>query len=230
MLRAGEATIPYTLVLASTKRLSVSVYPDLSVRVRAPRDADDIDIEPRLRRWLPWIQRQRRRFERYHPLPAPRTYVSGETHVYLGRQYRLRVRRGPEGVRLSRPFLLVTHPRSTAPRVVRELLKGWYWIRAQAVLPRRLTQMVDRAPWLARTEPPLRIRNMTTRWGSCGSSGVISLSIELVKAPLKCIDYVVAHELCHRLEMGHTPRFYALLSRVLPDWEQVRERLNRAVR
>jgi predicted metal-dependent hydrolase len=230
VLRTGDRAIPYFLILAATRRLSVSVYPDLTVRVRAPLDADDAAIEHRLRHRLPWVLRQLRMFERYHPLPAPRTYVSGETHLYLGRQYRLRVRRGQEAVRLSGPFLMVTHPNRPSPRLVQDMVRGWYGMRAHAVLPRRLTRVLDQAPWLARSEPRLRISDMTTRWGSCGPSGVISLSIELVKAPVTCIDYVVAHELCHRLEMRHTPRFYALLSRVLPGWEQVRERLNRAVR
>jgi predicted metal-dependent hydrolase len=194
--------------------------------VRAPIGTAATLIERRLRRRVPWILRQIRHFERYHPLPAPRAYVGGETHLYLGRQYRLRVRRGPSGVKLSRPFLLVTHPEGPSPRVIKELLRGWYWMRARAVFPRRLARVLSQAPWLARSEPRLRISDMTTRWGSFGPSGVISLSIELVKAPVTCIDYVVAHELCHRSEMKHSRRFFELLQRVMPEWERVRERLN----
>ena len=70
---------------------------------------------------------------------------------------------------------------------------------------------------------------MTRRWGSCGPGGVITLNVELVKAPPSSIDYILAHELCHRLELNHSKRFYELLRRVVPDWERARERLNRAL-
>ena len=229
-VRVGARRLTYSLRFDDAPRMVISVYPDLTVSVRAPHGADFRQVDARVIRRAPWIHRQLLEFERYHPLPVPRRYVSGETHLYLGRQYRLRVRRGPEVVRLSRPFLLVTLPKPPLPRVVRHMLRAWYWMRAQSVFPRRLTQVLKRAPWLARTEPHLRVREMTTRWGSCGSFGTITLSVELVKAPVACIDYVVAHELCHRLEMGHTRRFYTLLSLVVPEWERARDRLNRAVR
>ena len=79
VLRAGSRFIPYQVTFADTRRLSVSVYPDLSVRVRAPRTLDASRLEQRLRDRIPWLLKQIRYFERYHPLPAPREYVSGET-------------------------------------------------------------------------------------------------------------------------------------------------------
>jgi len=60
---------------------------------------------------------------------------------------------------------------------------------------------------------------MRTQWGSCSPKGDVLLNPYLVKAPKACIEYVVAHELCHLREHNHSERFYRLLSRVLPDWE-----------
>ena len=124
----------------------------------------------------------------------------------------------------------MTHPVGRRPALVAQALRTWYRSRAGWLFPRRLANVVGRVPWLGRELPPLRIREMTTRWGSCGPSGVISLSVELIKAPVPCIDYVVAHELCHRIELSHSKRFYRLLDRAMPDWERARERLNRVVR
>ncbi len=70
------------------------------------------------------------------------------------------------------------------------------------------------------------VRAMRTRWGSCSAQGKITLNVKLVKVPKSCIDYVIFHELCHLAVPDHTPRFYALLDRVLPDWQERREKLN----
>jgi predicted metal-dependent hydrolase len=74
--------------------------------------------------------------------------------------------------------------------------------------------------------PPLSIRQMKSRWGSCTASGPIILNLTLIQVPKDLIDYVVIHELCHLKEHNHSAAFYALLERVLPDWEDRRTRLN----
>ena len=220
----GARRLTYSLRFDDAPRLVISVYPDLTVSVRAPHGADFRQVDARVIRRAPWIHRQLLEFERYHPLPVPRRYVSGETHYYLGRQYRLRIRRGQEGVSLTRGFLLVTiKGKKQAKRVVEE----WYRARAEAVLRRRLAVVMKRSPWLDGKATAIRIRRMTRRWGGCGPCGVITLNTELVKAPPSSIDYILAHELCHRIELNHSKRFYDLLRRAVPDWERARQRLNR---
>lgn len=67
---------------------------------------------------------------------------------------------------------------------------------------------------------------MPRRWGSCSQRGTVTLNPELVKAPLSCIDYVLVHELCHRIVPDHSPRFFRLLTAHVPDWERRRGQLN----
>ncbi len=217
----------YTLRRADTTRLSISVHPDLSVTAVAPREADPSEVDARVGRRLPWIVRQQLRFERYHPLPVPRRFVGGETHLYLGRQYRLRVRPGPAEVRLSGPFLWVTCERPHSRAVVKRLVDGWYRRHAPDTFSRRLVHLQSRAPWLRDVTPDrLKLRAMPRRWGSCTPGGSILLNPELVKAPVACIDYVLAHELCHLRVMDHSARFVRLLRSILADWERARDRLN----
>jgi predicted metal-dependent hydrolase len=74
--------------------------------------------------------------------------------------------------------------------------------------------------------PTLTVRKMTRRWGSCTKSGTVALNIDLIKVPLTFIDYVIVHELCHLKVHNHSPAFYRLLFRSMPDWKQRKERLD----
>lgn len=225
--RDGGRPLVYALRFAKTSRLSISVHPDLSVSAIAPEGADPEAVDARVRRRLPWITRQQLRFEQYHPLPVPRRYIGGETHLYLGRQYRLRVRRGPAGVRLLGKYFWVTAERPDARTRVKSLLDRWYRAHATEVFARRLAGLQVRAAWLRDVSPAiLGLRTMTHRWGSCTPAGRILLNPELVKAPLGCVDYVLAHELCHLRAMDHSRRFVRLLRALVPDWERARQRLN----
>lgn len=75
------------------------------------------------------------------------------------------------------------------------------------------------------TRPPLRLREMRSRWGSLAPSGRITLNTYLVRAPVDCLDHVIFHELCHLRERGHGPRFYAQLERYVPEWRERRREL-----
>jgi predicted metal-dependent hydrolase len=229
-IRTANGWLHYRLRRGSTKHLAISVEPDLSISVVAPRHADAREVDRRVLRRLHWIIRQQRHFERFHPLPVPRRYVSGETHLYLGRQYRLRIRSGPERVGLAGAFLRVTLEGRRSSGRVERLVKRWYRERAAQVIPRRLALILRRSPWLGASEPPIRLREMTRRWGSCGPGRVVTLNLDLMKAPVSCLDYILTHELCHRIELRHSRRFYALLRRAMPEWERASTRLNVFVR
>ena len=116
-----------------------------------------------------------------------------------------------------------THP---APGQARRLLDAWYRAQAWELFPRLLRELLPAVQALGPAKPTqLKLRSMKSRWGSCSRAGVISLNTQLIKAPQECIEYVVAHELCHLLRHAHDKRYYALLEAVMPDWRRRRERL-----
>ncbi len=91
--------------------------------------------------------------------------------------------------------------------------------RAKDVIPQRVAHF---APLVGVTYGRITIRNQRTRWGSCSGKGNLNFNCLLMLAPPEVLDYVVVHELCHRKEMNHSPRFWAEVARVLPDYQQRR--------
>lgn len=225
-VKYGSASIAYQLTFAPRRRLSISVHPDLSVTATAPEGRSLEEIDERVRARAGWILKQLRGFEQYHPLPRPKRYVGGETHLYLGRQYRLKLSTGKDGVRLRGQFFHVTTADRTDTGRIAELLEGWYRRHAREIFPQRLERSLEMIRGLIDTPPGLRIRKMSKRWGSCSDAGTLTLNLDLIKAPSPCIDYVIVHELCHLKVMNHGERFYRFLSHHMPDWKRRRERLN----
>ncbi len=230
LLVYGERRIPYRLRFSDRKRLRITVRPDLSVLADAPGRFGEEEAREAVRSKARWILRQLASFEEFHPLPTPHRFVSGETFVYLGRQYRLKVETGPPApAKLRGRFLHVTVAEKADTKVVKRALDTWYRKRAEDVFHRYLATCMEVAGRHGVNQPALTIRDMRTRWGSCSAAGRITLNLKLVQAPVHCIEYVIMHELCHLVHHDHSPRFYRLLSRCMPDWEKRRAVLRQVV-
>ena len=229
-LSFGARQFVVDVVTEKRKRLSVTVHPDLRITAKAPAGYELEVIRKRLEKRASWIARQLDFFVRFQPLPTERKFVSGETHYYLGRQYRLRIRPGEKArVRLIGRFFEMELPDTSNREKARALMLDWYSAHAKDLLSRRLAQYVPTFERMGAVVPEVRYRRMKRRWGSCSGKGVIMLNTELVKAPTHCIDYVIIHELCHLLYPHHDRKFYHLLGRILPDWKKRKERLEKVV-
>jgi predicted metal-dependent hydrolase len=226
----GTQTIEYELILMPRKTLAISVHPDLSVIVKAPEGTEPRQIEHKVQQRAAWIRKQQRQFEIFLPDVPPRQYVSGESHRYLGRQYRLKVietlASEPEHIHLTHQFLEVhVHDKTSAH--VREVVSTWYHGQAHKVFQERLAACLSKFVRDNLPAPSIVIRRMQSSWGSCSSKGTISLNIKLIQAPKEYIDYVLTHELCHLKQLNHGAEFYELLSRVMPNWQEKKEKLDR---
>ena len=229
MIEYGNETIRYEVrFLPSRQTLGIEVHPDQRVVVRAPVGCAEELITERVRKRASWISRQIADFRRYSPRTPQRQYLSGETHLYLGRQYRLKVITGdPASVRMNRGQLVVTMPGKPDPEDVRALLHRWYLDHARRVFGEVLDAYLPR--FRGHQRPRLTVRAMQTRWGSLSPTGTMTLNANLIRAPRACIEYVVAHELCHLKHRDHDARFFRLLGLVMPDWEKRKARLATAL-
>lgn len=226
-LTYGKNRVAYSVSRRERSTLEISVYPDCSVEVVAPLDASDAAIASRVKRRLKWISRQQRSFENFYPKPTPREYVSGESWLYQGRQYRLKVieKEGPPKVALRRPVLAVETPNRQDRTAIRSELDKWYRTRAQERFEIRYEVCSREVLTYDIDAPAMHLQRMAKRWGSYSPSGRILLNPELVKAPTECIDYVILHELCHVKHRVHDKQFYQLLQRVVPNWLSLKYRL-----
>lgn len=224
-LTFGSRVIDFTVQYQERKSLGIRVYPEGRVEVRSPRSAKHQDIMGKVRQKAPWIIKQIDYFNSYKPVTPARRFVNGETHLYLGRQYRLKI--VPDAVNAVKAYRgqLWMHSQNPVCGRLKAQLNEWYKERAAVIFKEILEEVLPKFKRYRIGEPVLTIRTMVKRWGSCTSAGRIILNTELIKASRGCIEYVIVHELCHLIHHNHTRAFQSLLSKMMPDWRKIKERL-----
>ncbi|MDE0604797.1 MAG: SprT family zinc-dependent metalloprotease [bacterium] len=220
--------IPVEIVRKDIKHLHLGVYPpEGRVRVAAPLRLDDDAVRLAVISRLAWIRRKQAEF-RGQDRQSRREFVTGESHYFEGRRYRLDVvvSRGPTGIRLRDNAWMEMRVRPSTDRGSREaLLYRWYRARLRERIPAMVAKW---EPKIGVTGVEWRIRRMKTRWGTCNpETGRIWLNSELAKKPVPCLEYVVVHEMVHLMERGHGERFRGILDRVMPGWGTRLDELNR---
>ena len=221
--------IEVEIVRKDIKHLHLGVYPpEGRVRVAAPLRLDDEAVRLAVISRLAWIRRRRAEFQG-QDRQSRREFVSGESHYFEGRRYRLDVvdSTGRTGIRLRDKAWIEMRVRPDTGRDAREAIL-YRWYRAQ--LREHIPEIVAKwEPRIGVTVAEWRIRRMKTRWGTCNlEAGRIWLNSELAKKSVSCLEYVVVHEMIHLIERGHTARFRGILDRVMPGWRMRLEELNRA--
>lgn len=225
--RYGSRDIAYELSFKERKTLGIRVYPNCLVKVIAPLDTTQEKLREKLQAKAPWIIKQQLEFLSYQPLTPPRRFVNGESHLYLGRKYKLRLEPSDTNeVKLKHGRLRIYTRGEMAPN---EILARWYKQKAEVHFRETLKRVLPQFSRFKIDEPILWIRTMPTRWGSCTPKGKVILNPELVKAPKACIEYVVVHELCHLVHHHHNRAFYELQQSIMPDWQKWKEKLERVL-
>ena len=154
-------------------------------------------------------------------------YISGEQHLFLGQNHHLEVVEEPGkrgSVDLINGQIRVIVPDVRAEAISNRLIR-WYRQQASRHFNSRLELISETASWTNGQAPTMRLRKMKRTWGSCSAAGVITLNPHLVKAPPECIDYVIAHEICHLREHNHGKAFYALQEQLFPGWREAKTHL-----
>lgn len=218
--------IPYPIRLLqrrSYKRLVLSVTRQGDIRISAPTRISHQAIQTFLRAQKPWLDA---RLAQIPPQQnAQRDYGDNSCHPYLGREIRLRLH---HAARASYQFSAADdslHLSVPTENAVLTTLKQFYRVEAQRLLPVRVQAQLAKTPWVAKM-PEIRLRWMKAQWGNCAQKGHLTFNTQLIKAAPDLIDYVILHELCHLQEFNHSPRFYALMDAVAPNWRDSKAALD----
>ena len=224
-IQFGSAKIAFAIQRSVRKSMTIHVHPDNEILVMAPMDTDISIIVEKVRTKAPWILKQIAFFNSYKPATKERQYVNGETHLYLGRQYRLKI--VPDTTNCIKAYRgqLFIHSSNTSKAALEKQLHEWYKEKASVIFEELIGEIFPKFKKYKINKPILYTRFMSKRWGSCTPSGKIILNSMLVKATKGSIEYVITHELCHLVHYNHNKEFYALQHKMLPDWEKWKERL-----
>ncbi len=225
----GSKSIEYKLSFADRKTLGIKVLPDGLVSVIAPIDANLIDINNKIKLKANWILKQQAFFCSYKPNTPTRKFVNGETHLYLGKQYKLQIIEDTiNEIKIYRGAMIIKS-KKTNPEYLEKKLNEWYKEKAILYFEELLNSSLEKFNKFKIEKPILEIRLMQKRWGSCTKSGKIILNTELIKAPKGSIGYVIIHELCHLIHHNHNKDFYNLQNRLSPDWKKWKEKLEQTL-
>ncbi|MBU4478200.1 MAG: M48 family metallopeptidase [Candidatus Omnitrophica bacterium] len=227
----GANKIQFSLARKLRKTIKISVGSDLKVMVIAHARLPFLKIKEHVQKKARWINKKLNYFKGLPPKMPPRELVSGETHMYLGRQYRLKVKKAKEpSVKLKGAYIYLSTNGQSSKKYKQMLLSEWYKLRAMTRYKDVLNKFYERLSKYEILKPSLGTRQLKTRWGSFSKKrNTVMLNTELIKAPSHCIEYVVMHELCHAKYLKHDKSFYGFLSRIMPDWRKRKERLERVV-
>lgn len=256
----GKTAIHYELLRMNRKTLEIAVHPPATglrrdqtnhaegvrVVVKAPLSCGMEAIEAKMRKRVRWIQKQMAYFQQFEPRTPARRYVGGESHLYLGRNYRLKLAKSEQdNVSLKNGYFIIKCVEND-PAHIKDLLAAWYQQQASRVLAKvfedcwerfrkqHFDKLNDRCnkPTAEQTpaepveaKPTLKVQKMKKRWGSLSAKGQLTLNLRLIQTRKTCIEYAVLHELCHLIYPNHSADFYKLLERTLPDWNERKHQL-----
>ena len=221
----GSFVYEYALVREKRKTLSLTVMPDMSIFLKSPQEADLERIEKFLKNKWFWLQKQLNFFKKFQKKIYKKEYISGESFLYLGRQYQLIVKKSKEDrvVLQNGKLIFFTTQLVSDGSHTRVYLEAWYRKKIREVFRARYAEVCKNFNYDQKLR--MKIKKMQKRWGSYVRNRNIILNPLLIHASKDCIDYVITHELCHMKYENHDENFYRLLSSKYPGWEKVKEKL-----
>ena len=208
------------LVIQRSKRksMTIAIQPDGNLLVKVPLFLSDDEIIKWLKTKTGWIIRQRAKILERQQESLPKQYVTGESFLYLGREYVLNVRlsEGRAGMVGLVEDKIVLFTKNDDGKMVQKILSDWYDKQAKTIIGKRVCYYAQQ---MGETYGRITIKSQKKRWGSCSSARNLNFNRWLIMAPQEVLDYVVVHELCHLRQMNHSKEFWKEVEVVLPNYK-----------
>lgn len=222
LLQLPTGAIPYTLKISARRRTIGLRIDDRGLTVHIPKRVAWDRVEQLLHEKSPWIREKLAQQQDHRPPPVE--WKDGTLLRHLGQNIRLclsqDVRNRPPEFDGAKLYIVQPDPNDAG--AVQRKVTHWYRKQALHDFTRRVEMLAAR---LGVSMPKVFLSSARTRWGSCNSKGEIRLHWRLIQAPPHIIHYVVAHELAHLKEMNHSPKFWAWVEKLCPDYLGARKEL-----
>ena len=219
--------ITIDVVRKNIKNIHLGVYPPTGrVRIAAPLKVNEDAIRLFAISKLGWIKRNQRKFEAQERV-SPREYKQRESHYFQGKRYLLNIieEDSPSKVVIRTKTYIDLYIKPGTSVIKRHaLLTKWYRHQLKEQIPSIIEKWqkilnVKVSHW--------QVKQMKTKWGSCNIvQKKIWLNLELAKKPVHCLEYIIVHEMAHLLERHHNERFLQYMDTFLPNWKQLKMKLN----
>ena len=208
------------------KGTTLEVWPGNVVKVIAPVGSLESDVKKIVSKKTKWII-EKQRLIKDIPVWREREFVSGESFPVLGREYRLKIIEGYGETVLNDDRLIVPLPKldideSDKAELVKLSLIKWYKREALDRIQTKTNYFCEKLQVSARS---ISIKDYEARWGSCTPSGDLIFNWQILSLPREFYEYVIAHEVCHLIELNHSKEFYRLLNSLGFDNEECSSRL-----
>lgn len=223
-IKFGRHLIEFEVQYAKRKTLGIKVNPDTSVVVTVPQDLSREKIHKAVSKKAMWILHQKSYFLGMDTIANDIIAKSGYSINYLGRRYKIVVEIGKknEVTYKGNLFLITVRKKPNAQKV----FEDWIKQRAYQKITEIALPVIKKFSTQYDAPTELHFQEMPTRWGSCTVKNKLIFNPRLIHVPKRCIEYVVMHELCHIIHKNHSKDFSDLLTKLMPDWEQRKEKLD----
>jgi len=227
-LRYGNKKIDFEIIRSNRKKTAaIHVTPAATVVVSIPRDLDEGSVCEIIEKKARWILEKKELMRSRAHFNEAKEFVSGESFLYLGKQYRLKVTKTPaakeNSCRLVAGRLQVRIADSGAESnkdAIKNTLTEWYMKHAEEKIFERLPRIARKA---GIKPTSVKIKNQNKRWGSCSRTGVVRFNWKVVMTPVSVMDYVITHEICHLIHGNHSPQFWQKVQAIVPEFEAKRQ-------
>ena len=221
-VKFGNATISYTVVKSNRRKTSQITVDKDSVVVRTPVSKRMAEIKEIVDGKKQWIFRKQLQFQKQRSVVQKPTFISGSKLSYLGRNITLKIlkNRKTEAVTLKKDTITISiKSKRISKNTIKKLYQKWLMKKATKLFETKVAKLSKKV----KLKPSkINIKDLKNRWGSATSDNTINLNMNLIKAPSSVIDYVILHELCHLKIKGHSDKFWSMVKKYMPNYEDQR--------
>jgi hypothetical protein len=222
--------IEFEIIRSNRKTIGIIVNADQELIVRSPKRTSIRKIKSLLTKKENWILKKLAKMSEIKAPPTAKEFISGETFLYLGGEYKLKLSAVVDlnelKVNLEQDRLTVNYPaelendNENKKKAIRDQMISWY--RSQAEV--KINKLVDIHKKNLNVEPNrVVIKKQKKRWGSCSSKRNLNFNWKIIMAPPAVIEYLVVHELVHLIHPNHSRNFWQTVAEIIPDYQEKKE-------